>query len=65
LPGFNELSGKEIGMGNVLSGGFAGLLALIVLLIGVLAGSYPAFFLSRFAPQLLLKEGVAGAGSNA
>jgi len=62
LPGFNELSGKEIGMGNVLSGGFAGLLALIVLLIGVLAGSYPAFFLSRFAPQLLLKEGVAGAG---
>ena len=49
-------------MGHVLSGGFAGLLALIVLLIGVLVGSYPAFFLSRFAPQLLLKEGVAGAG---
>lgn len=63
LPAFNELSGKEIGMGHVLSGGFIGIIALIVLVIGVVAGSYPAFFLSRFSPQLLLKEGVAsGAG---
>lgn len=64
LPMFNELSGKEIDMGHVLNGGFLAVLALIVLVIGVLAGSYPAFFLSRFSPQLLLKEGVAsGAGS--
>ncbi len=63
LPVFNEFSGKEIGMGHVLNGGFLAVLALIVLVIGVLAGSYPAFFLSRFSPQLLLKEGVAsGAG---
>ncbi len=63
LPVFNELSGKEISMGRVLNGGFLAVLALIVLVIGVLAGSYPAFFLSRFSPQLLLKEGVAsGAG---
>ena len=63
LPVFNDLSGKEIGMRHVLSGGFIGVIAIIVLVIGVLAGSYPAFFLSRFAPQLLLKEGVAsGAG---
>lgn len=63
LPFFNELSGKEIGMGYALSGGFIAVLAVIVLMVGVLAGSYPAFFLSRFAPQLLLKEGVAsGAG---
>ena len=63
LPVFNDLSGKEIRMLHVLSGGFIGVIAIIVLVIGVLAGSYPAFFLSRFAPQLLLKEGVAsGAG---
>ncbi|HEX2616575.1 MAG TPA: FtsX-like permease family protein, partial [Flavobacteriales bacterium] len=63
LPGFNELSGKEIGMAYVLRPGFLGVVLLFVLLIGVVAGSYPAFFLSRFAPQLLLKEGVAsGAG---
>ena len=50
-------------MGYLLHGSFALVIVLIVLVIGVLAGSYPAFFLSRFSPQLLLKEGVAsGAG---
>lgn len=63
LPAFNGLTGKEIGMGYLLRGSFAGVVGLIVIAIGVVAGSYPAFFLSRFAPQLLLKEGVAsGAG---
>lgn len=63
LPGFNELSGKEVGLAHVLRGGFLAVVLGIVVLIGVAAGSYPAFFLSRFAPQLLLKEGVAsGAG---
>jgi putative ABC transport system permease protein len=60
LPAFNGLTGKEIGMGYLMRGSFVAVVLLIVLIIGVLAGSYPAFFLSRFAPQLLLKEGVAG-----
>lgn len=63
LPAFNGITGKEIGMGYLLRGSFLAVVLLIVLMIGVVAGSYPAFFLSRFAPQLLLKEGVAsGAG---
>ena len=63
LPAFNGITGKEIGMGHVLRGSFLAVVLLIVLVIGVGAGSYPAFFLSRFAPQLLLKEGLAsGAG---
>lgn len=63
LPAFNSITDKEIGMGYLLRGSFLGVVLLIVLMIGVVAGSYPAFFLSRFAPQLLLKEGVAsGAG---
>lgn len=63
LPAFNAITGKAIGMGHVLSGGFAAVVVLIIVAIGVVAGSYPAFFLSRFAPQLLLKEGaVSGAG---
>lgn len=65
LPAFNSITGKAIGMEVVLRGSFVGALALILIAIGVVAGSYPAFFLSRFAPQLLLKEGVAGgAGRN-
>ncbi len=63
LPAFNNITGKEIAMGDLLRGSFLGLVLLIVLAIGVVAGSYPAFFLARFSPQLLLKEGiVAGAG---
>ncbi len=63
LPAFNSITGKGIGMGYLVRGSFLGVVLLIVLLIGVVAGSYPAFFLSRFAPQLLLKEGIAsGAG---
>ena len=63
LPAFNSITEKEIGMGYLLRGSFAAVVLLIVIAIGVIAGSYPAFFLSRFAPQLLLKEGVAsGAG---
>jgi putative ABC transport system permease protein len=61
LPLFNSISGKDVGMSQVLSGGFVALIALVVILIGIVAGSYPAFFLTRFSPQLLLKEGVAGA----
>ncbi|MGV3637786.1 MAG: ABC transporter permease, partial [Flavobacteriales bacterium] len=61
LPVFNGISGKEVAMGQVFHAGFLALIALVVVLIGVVAGSYPAFFLSRFSPQLLLKEGVTGA----
>ncbi len=63
LPAFNSITEKEIGMGYLLRGSFVVVVLLIVLAIGVVAGSYPAFFLSRFSPQLLLKEGIAsGAG---
>ncbi len=63
LPVFNGLSGKEIGIGYAFRGGFLTVLLVIVIAIGVIAGSYPALFLSRFPPQLLLKEGIgAGAG---
>lgn len=63
LPAFNGITGKEIGMGYLWRGSFLAVVLFIVLVIGVVAGSYPAFFLSRFPPQLLLKEGIAsGAG---
>ncbi len=63
LPAFNGLTGRSIGLEYAARGGFILVLMLLVLLIGVIAGSYPAFFLARFSPQLLLKEGiVAGAG---
>jgi putative ABC transport system permease protein len=55
IPKFNELSGKELVV-NPLENGFVILLfAGITFFVGVLAGTYPAFFLSNFKPTLVLK----------
>lgn len=60
LPLFNDLSGKNLRldfMANPLS--LAGLLVL-GLVVGILAGSYPAFFLSSFTPVTVLKGRFVG-----
>ncbi|HNP95520.1 MAG TPA: ABC transporter permease [Cyclobacteriaceae bacterium] len=61
LPTFNDLSGKglvlEISEFMVLLGLF------LVLIIGLFAGSYPAFVLSSFRPVSVLKGGVNVGGS--
>jgi ABC-type antimicrobial peptide transport system permease subunit len=55
LPVFNQISGKDLSM-NMEHNKFLflGLLG-ITLLTGVLAGSYPALFLSFFEPDRILK----------
>jgi putative ABC transport system permease protein len=55
LPGFNQLSGKQFTF-NALTAGWMipGMLAAC-LIIGLLAGSYPAFFLAAFRPVSVLK----------
>ncbi len=55
LPMFNTLSGKDMHAGMLFSGTFLPLLVLLVALVGVLAGSYPAFYLSSFQPIQVLK----------
>jgi putative ABC transport system permease protein len=52
---FNDLVGREIPV-NIFSNQliFAGLIA-IVIFVGLIAGSYPAFFLSAFNPATVLK----------
>lgn len=55
LPKFNELSGKEI-IFNPLENGFVFILfGFITFFVGILAGTYPAFFLSGFKPTQVLK----------
>jgi putative ABC transport system permease protein len=63
FPVFNQLAGKNIGLSIfknplLISGVF-----LLVLITGLLAGSYPAFFLSSFKPVAVLK-GKFMAGKN-
>jgi putative ABC transport system permease protein len=55
LPSFNQFTGKGISIAwkdwlELLSIGLA-----ITLVVGLLAGSYPSVFLSRFQPALVLK----------
>ncbi|MDH4270556.1 MAG: ABC transporter permease [Candidatus Aminicenantes bacterium] len=60
LPAFNGMTGKDLAMPYTQSPyTFPGLLVL-VLVVGVLAGIYPAFFLASFDPATVLKTGTAG-----
>jgi putative ABC transport system permease protein len=65
LPAFNEWSGKNLSLRPVLQLlGMAGLLGTAVV-VGLLAGSYPALFLSAFRPVKVMKGdlGLGGKGS--
>ncbi|MCQ6956889.1 ABC transporter permease [Mucilaginibacter aquariorum] len=55
LPLFNQLSGKEIVLTVESLKWLVPSLLFIILVIGSLAGSYPAFFLSAFQPIDVLK----------
>jgi putative ABC transport system permease protein len=60
LPVFNNLSGKELKL-NLFSNPYA-IPSLIgfILSVGILAGSYPAFYLSSFQPVQILKPYTQG-----
>ncbi len=64
LPAFNNLTGQNLALGfNEHPLLIPGLL-LFILLTGLLAGSYPAFYLSSFKPVAVLKgKFTAGKGS--
>ena len=55
LPLFNSMSGKELAVTPQLAAWLVPALLATVVLTGLVAGSYPAFFLSRFRPIEVLK----------
>lgn len=55
LPSFNELAEKQLEISALLTPGFIGSMIGMTLLVGLLAGSYPAFYLSGFSPAQVLK----------
>jgi putative ABC transport system permease protein len=64
LPAFNVLSGKELTMEVFTTPWFIGGLFALLFLVGILSGSYPAFYLTSFKPVEVLKGKVrAGAKS--
>jgi putative ABC transport system permease protein len=59
LPGFNRLAGTEISTDILFQPAILGLYVLLIPAVGLLAGSYPAFFLSAFQPIQVLKGRIA------
>jgi putative ABC transport system permease protein len=55
LPSFNLLSGKQLGMGVFATPLFIGGIIGLVLFVGLVAGSYPAFYLTSFSAVEVLK----------
>ncbi|MEM1001101.1 MAG: ABC transporter permease, partial [Bacteroidota bacterium] len=55
LGWFNEISGKEMVLSSLLTPRFLTLVLLLPIIIGFLAGIYPAFFMSSFQPITVLK----------
>ncbi|MBN8575870.1 MAG: ABC transporter permease [Cytophagales bacterium] len=61
IPFFNELIGKPIEASILFTPQVGVVVLLITLVVGILAGSYPAFYLSAYQPVSVLK-GSKGSG---
>ena len=64
LPKFNLLAGKSFTFHVIYSPEVILSILAVIIIVGILGGSYPAFFLSRFSPVTVLKgeitQGSAG-----
>lgn len=63
LPMFNDVAGKAMSLQILFSPFYLTLLLLLPIIVGLFAGSYPAFYLSSFRPIAVLK-GKLGTGNN-
>lgn len=65
IPLFNELAGKELHLITAFENvAVAGILGVLFVLTGIIAGSYPALLLSSFKPIDSLKDKLHMGGSN-
>ena len=59
IPLFNQLSGKDMHVSSLFLSWLLPVMLVLVLITGLLAGSYPAFYLSSFQPAEVLKGKIA------
>jgi putative ABC transport system permease protein len=55
LPLFNDIAAKDLSINHLLNTPILIFLVLLPFIVGILAGIYPAVFLSRFKPIVVLK----------
>jgi putative ABC transport system permease protein len=64
LPIYNEVSGKAIMSSQLLNVRFIGIATTLMLGVSLLAGVYPALFISRMKATAVLKKGTDKASAN-
>ena len=62
LPDFNQLSGKDLQFSLFTQPLIIFSVLMITLLVGLLSGSYPSFYLSSFMPMTVLRGTLSKAG---
>jgi len=60
LSFFNQLAGKNMQLSAFFASWLLPVLVVLVVVVGCVAGSYPAFYLSSFQPIQVLKSKIAG-----
>jgi putative ABC transport system permease protein len=60
MPWFNNLSAKELQISDLLQPKYLSFLIALPIVVGLLAGIYPAFVLSSFNPIVVLKGKLSG-----
>jgi putative ABC transport system permease protein len=63
LPGFNYVTDKTLSLFSPQNISLFSSLLLLSVVVGLLAGSYPALYLSGFLPVLILKGSLKGTGA--
>ena len=64
LPTFNSLSGKFISFNALLRPDTLLILLAVIVFVGLVGGSYPAFYLSKFNPVSVLRGSLSKSSSN-
>lgn len=64
LPAFNNITGKDLDMKYILDWQLTLGFILLAVIVGVFAGSYPAFYLSAFNPIRVLQGRMKAGSSN-
>lgn len=64
IPYFNKLSGRELQFSFSQYPEMGWMLAALIIIVGILAGSYPALILSGFKPVEVLKSRIKVNGAN-
>lgn len=60
VPFFNDFADKSLSVWSLANPLYLGIIAMLILLVTLMAGGYPAFFLSSFKPIESLKKKASG-----